>query len=85
MVEIDEESKILDVAAGTGSLALLAAAKGAEVLAVDTSEAMLSRITARATPTMRIDTRIMDGQMLDLPNERFDLSFSTTAKKEVAA
>lgn len=76
MAEIEEESKILDVAAGTGSLALLAAAKGAEVLAVDTSEAMLSRIVARATPTMRIETRIMDGQMLDLPNERFDLSFS---------
>ena len=76
MVEIEEESKLLDVAAGTGSLALLAAAKGAEVLAVDTSAEMLSRIIARATPAMRIDTRIMDGQMLDLPNERFDLSFS---------
>jgi ubiquinone/menaquinone biosynthesis C-methylase UbiE len=76
MVQIEEGSKVLDVAAGTGSLALLAAAKGAEVLAVDTSAEMLSRITARSTPTMRIDTRIMDGQMLDLPDERFDLSFS---------
>ena len=76
MVEIEEESKILDVAAGTGSLALLAAEKGAEVLAVDTSAEMLSGITARATPAMRIDTKIMDGQMLDLPNERFDVSVS---------
>ncbi len=32
-VEIEEESKILDVAAGTGSLALLVVAKRAEVLA----------------------------------------------------
>lgn len=76
MVEIEEGTKILDVAAGTGSLALLAAEKGAEVLAVDTSAEMLSRITARTTPAMRIDTKIMDGQMLDLPNERFDVSFS---------
>jgi ubiquinone/menaquinone biosynthesis C-methylase UbiE len=76
MIEIEEDSKILDVAAGTGSLALLAAEKGAEVLAVDTSAVMLSRILARAAPTMRIDTRVMDGQMLDLPNERFDVSFS---------
>jgi SAM-dependent methyltransferase len=76
MVQVGEECRILDVAAGTGSLTLLAAAKGAEVLAVDTSAPMLARIPARATPAMRIDTRIMDGQMLDLPSERFDLSFS---------
>jgi ubiquinone/menaquinone biosynthesis C-methylase UbiE len=76
MLEIDAESKVLDVAAGTGSLALLAAARGARVLAVDTSAPMLSRIPARATSMMRIDTRIMDGQMLDLPDKHFDLSFS---------
>ena len=26
---------------------------------------------------MQIDTRVMDGQLLDLPDEHFDLSFST--------
>jgi ubiquinone/menaquinone biosynthesis C-methylase UbiE len=77
MLEISAGSKVLDVAAGTGSLALLAAGRGAKVLAVDTSAPMLSRIPARATPTMHIDTRVMDGQMLDLPDEHFDLSFST--------
>jgi len=76
MVQIEEDTKILDVAAGTGSLALLAAAKGAEVLAIDTSAQMLLRISARATPAMRIDTRIMDGQTLDLPDEHFDVSVS---------
>jgi ubiquinone/menaquinone biosynthesis C-methylase UbiE len=76
MLDIGAESKVLDVAAGTGSLALLAAGRGARVLAVDTSAPMLSRIPARATPMMRIDTRIMDGQMLELPDEHFDLSFS---------
>jgi ubiquinone/menaquinone biosynthesis C-methylase UbiE len=77
MLEIGADSKVLDVAAGTGSLALLAAEKGARVLAVDTSAAMLSRILARATPMMHIDTRVMDGQMLDLPDAHFDLSFSS--------
>jgi ubiquinone/menaquinone biosynthesis C-methylase UbiE len=76
MLEIGAESKLLDVAAGTGSLTLLAAEKGARVLAVDTSTAMLSRIPARATPMMHIDTRVMDGQMLDLSDTQFDLSFS---------
>jgi ubiquinone/menaquinone biosynthesis C-methylase UbiE len=76
MLEMGEESKVLDVAAGTGSLALLAAGSGARVLAVDTSAAMLSRIPARAAPTMHIDTQVMDGQMLDLPDAHFDLSFS---------
>lgn len=77
MLEIGAESRVLDVAAGTGSLTLLAAERGARVLAVDTSAAMLSRIPARATSMMHIDTRVMDGQMLDLPDEHFDLSFST--------
>ena len=76
MLEMEVESKVLDVAAGTGSLTLLAAERGASVLAVDTSAAMLSRIPARATPMMHIDTRVMDGQMLDFPDEHFDVSFS---------
>jgi ubiquinone/menaquinone biosynthesis C-methylase UbiE len=76
-LEIGAGSKLLDVAAGTGSLTLLAAERGARVLAVDTSAAMLSRISARATPIMHIDIRVMDGQMLDLPDEYFDLSFSS--------
>lgn len=69
MLEIGLENKVLDVAAGTGSLTLLVAERGTSVLAVDTSAAMLSRIPARATPIMHIDTRVMDGQMLDLPDE----------------
>jgi ubiquinone/menaquinone biosynthesis C-methylase UbiE len=76
MLEMGADSEVLDVAAGTGSLALLAAERGARVLAVDTSAAMLSLIPARATPMMQIDTRVMDGQMLDLPDGHFDLSFS---------
>jgi ubiquinone/menaquinone biosynthesis C-methylase UbiE len=77
MLEIGVKNKVLDVAAGTGSLALLAAEKGASVLAIDTSAAMLSRIPTRTAPMMRIETQVMDGQMLDLPDEHFDLSFST--------
>jgi ubiquinone/menaquinone biosynthesis C-methylase UbiE len=65
---------VLDVAAGTGALALAAARTGATVLATDFSSAMIARIAAAGMPN--VEARVMDGQALDLPNARFDAVFS---------
>lgn len=72
--------RMLDVAAGTGALALEAAAAGARVLATDFSPGMVTRLAARLTESgfdqAGSDARVMDGQALDLPDEGFDAAFS---------
>ncbi len=73
-VPLTPASRVLDVAAGTGALALAAARTGAQVLATDFSPGMVARIAARAVPN--IEARVMDGQALDLPDAGFDAVFS---------
>lgn len=73
-VPLTPASRVLDVAAGTGALALLAADTGAQVLATDFSPGMVGRIAAAALPN--VDARVMDGQALDLPDAGFDAVFS---------
>lgn len=70
---------ILDVAAGTGALALAAARKGAHVLAIDFSPGMVARLTARFCEEGFEATSaalVMDGQRLDLDDGAFDAAFS---------
>ncbi len=62
---------LLDVAAGAGGAALLAAQMGAHVTAIDASHAMVARMSERG-----LDARIMDGQALDLPDRTFDRALS---------
>ncbi|WP_232631093.1 class I SAM-dependent methyltransferase [Methylobacterium sp. Leaf118] len=66
--------RVLDVAAGTGALALTAARTGAEVLAIDFSPGMVARIAAAGLPN--VAARVMDGQALTLPDGAFDAVFS---------
>lgn len=66
--------RVLDVATGTGALALAAARAGAEVLATDFSPAMVARVTAHGVANLQ--GRTMDGQALDLPDAAFDAVFS---------
>lgn len=73
-VPLARKSRVLDVAAGTGALALAAARTGAQVLATDFSPAMVARIAAADLPN--VETRVMDGQALDLPDAAFDAVFS---------
>lgn len=73
-VPLTAASRVLDVAAGTGALALAAAESGAQVLATDFSPGMVARIGARALPN--VEARVMDGQALDLPDAGFDAVFS---------
>src|SRR6187200_1868318 len=66
--------RFLDVAAGSGALSIPAARLGAEVLATDQSPVMLELLAARAREEgLIIETRVMDGHALELPDSRFDV------------
>jgi ubiquinone/menaquinone biosynthesis C-methylase UbiE len=67
-------SRVLDVAAGTGALALAAARTGAQVLATDFSPGMVARVAAAGL--VNVEAQVMDGQALDLPDADFDAVFS---------
>lgn len=73
-VPLTPASRVLDVAAGTGALALLAARTGAQVLATDFSSGMIDRIAVRNVPN--VEARVMDGQALELEDASFDAAFS---------
>lgn len=73
-VALTPGSRVLDVAAGTGALALLAARTGAQVLATDFSPGMVARIAAAGLPN--VEARVMDGQALALDDGSFDAVFS---------
>lgn len=73
-VALTPGSRVLDVAAGTGALALLAARTGARVLATDFSPGMVARIAAAGLPN--VEARVMDGQALALDDGSFDAVFS---------
>lgn len=73
-VALTPDSRVLDVAAGTGALALIAARTGAQVLATDFSPGMVERIAAANAPN--VEARIMDGQALALDDGSFDAVFS---------
>ena len=66
--------RFLDVAAGSGALAIPAARLGARVLATDQSPVMLELLLQRAgKEELDIETRIMDGHALTLADASFDL------------
>jgi SAM-dependent methyltransferase len=71
--------RLIDVGAGSGGAALLAAQRGADVLAVDASRAMAARIRERAARSQlagRVRAEVMDGMALDLPDASFDAALS---------
>jgi ubiquinone/menaquinone biosynthesis C-methylase UbiE len=69
--------RFLDVAAGTGALSIPAARLGAEVLSTDISLAMLQQLKMRAEKEhLNIKTRVMDGHMLDLEDNSFEIAGS---------
>lgn len=66
--------RFLDVAAGSGALSIPAARFGADVLAIDQSPVMLELLTTRAQREgLAIETRVMDGQALELSDNSFDV------------
>lgn len=71
------DMRFLDVAAGSGALSIPAARIGARVLATDQSPAMLDLLKQRARKEqLNIETRVMDGQALELDDNSFDLAGS---------
>jgi ubiquinone/menaquinone biosynthesis C-methylase UbiE len=69
--------KILDVATGPGTLALMAASKGAKVTALDFSPAMIQQLQVRAgRANATIDAQTGDGQRMLFPSDHFDRAFS---------
>lgn len=71
-------TRFLDVACGSGALALPAARRGARVTAVDLSPAMIERLEARVREEglEHVEARVMDGHALDLDDGVFDVSAS---------
>ncbi|MBH0778940.1 class I SAM-dependent methyltransferase [Nocardia bovistercoris] len=72
------DARIVDIAAGTGILSLLAARQVASVHAIDLSEGMLERLreAARQAGIDNIETECGDGQALPFESNRFDAAFS---------
>lgn len=71
--------RIIDVGAGAGGTALLAAAAGAHVFAIDASEGMVKRIRERAAGRElggNVSAEVMDGMSLNVPDESFDAAVS---------
>jgi SAM-dependent methyltransferase len=72
--------RLIDIGAGTGGAALLAAAGCGEVVAVDASTRMAARIASRASSTGKMVGRIsactMDGMALGLREASFDAAIS---------
>lgn len=71
--------RLIDVGAGSGGAALMAAQGGADVLAVDAAKGMVEQIRRRASSLPvagGIRAEVMDGMALALPDASFDAAIS---------
>jgi ubiquinone/menaquinone biosynthesis C-methylase UbiE len=77
-VDLSPGTSFLDVACGCGALAIPAARRGADVVAVDIAPTMIERLRVRASAEglANIEGRIMNGEALELPDDTFDVSAS---------
>ncbi len=77
-VDLQPGMRVLDVAAGSGALSIPAARLGAQVVATDISPVMVEQLVAQAQAEglSNLEGRVMDGQALDLADERFDVAAS---------
>jgi len=78
-LRLGARDRLIDVGAGAGGAALLAAARRADVLAIDASPQMVARIAARTNGiagSARVRAETMDGTALALPDGGFDAAIS---------
>lgn len=77
-VEVGPGVQFLDVAAGSGALAIPAARRGADLVATDIAAGLIERLRARAQAEglTKLDARAMDAQSLELEDDTFDISAS---------
>lgn len=71
-LELRPGERLLDVAAGTGALAIPAAVRGARVTAVDFAPEMLRRLRAKLPGGVEVETREMDGTALQFADASFE-------------
>ena len=79
---LSRTTRVLDIGAGTGIVALAAAATSAHVTAIDLSLGMLARAKENAEQAGvadRIDFRLMDAEVLTLNDRSFDCVLSLFA------
>jgi SAM-dependent methyltransferase len=78
LADLPPSPSILDVATGPGTLALMAASRGAKVCALDFSETMIAHLRRRAAEqgAIGLDIRLGDGQALPFAEDAFDGAFS---------
>jgi ubiquinone/menaquinone biosynthesis C-methylase UbiE len=79
LAALPPRARIADVAAGPGTLSLLAAAGGATISAIDLSPNMVAELRARVAAAgleAAIDVRVGDGQQLPFESAAFDGAFS---------
>lgn len=69
-------STVVDVAAGTGAIAVEAAHRGIAALAVDIAPAMVARAAQRLAAFPAASARVMSFDALDLPDSVFDAAIS---------
>lgn len=77
-LDIRPGTRLLDVGAGSGALAIPAARQGARVLAVDIAATMIERLRARAIAEGLADLegRVADGRALEIDDDTFDVAVS---------
>ena len=79
LVPIGADTRVIDVAAGSGNFSFAAARRGATVLATDFAPGMIELLDVEAERRgfqNRVQTAVMDGQNLDVPDASFDVAAS---------
>lgn len=78
LAEVTQASRVVDVASGPGTLALLAANAGARVSALDFSPEMIQLLRTRASEAglIGMGIRVGDGMALPFEDASFDAAFS---------
>ena len=67
---------MLDVACGSGALAIPAARSGAAVPAIDIAPQMIELRSRARTAGLALDARVTDAHALDLPDNAFEVALS---------
>jgi ubiquinone/menaquinone biosynthesis C-methylase UbiE len=81
---IEPGDLVLDVGCGTGTLAVKAAQKGAQVIGIDQSPAMLKLAREKAQASgIEVDFRLAQAQSLDL-EKKFDVMTATFTLSEIS-
>jgi SAM-dependent methyltransferase len=77
LAQLPEKSHVLDVAAGPGTLTLLAAQRGHVTTALDFSPAMIDALNEKARQlSLPVTSVVGDGQALPFASDSFDATFS---------